>query len=88
MADQGTLSDRTFEIREAAYLIWQSEGCPEGCDVDHWLRAECEVALQAVADAPAAADAPTEVAAPGAEDISASVLRLTAKVNAKRRAGG
>jgi hypothetical protein len=82
MADQGTLSDRTFEIREAAYLIWQSEGCPEGCDVDHWLRAECEVALQAVADAPAA------IAAPGAEDISASVLKLTAKVNAKRRAGG
>jgi hypothetical protein len=82
MADQGTLSDRTFEIREAAYLIWQSEGCPEGCDVDHWLRAECEVALQAAADATAA------VAAPDAEDISASVLKLTAKVNAKRRAGG
>ena len=78
MADQGTLSDRTFEIREAAYLIWQSEGCPEGYDVDHWLRAECEVALQGAAAAPA----------PDAEDLSASVLKLTAKVNAKRRAGG
>jgi len=77
MADQGTLSDRTFEIREAAYLIWQSEGCPEGCDTDHWLRAEREVALQGAAAAPA----------PDAEDISASVLKLTAKVNAKRRTG-
>ena len=82
MADQGTLSDWTLEIREAAYRIWQAEGCPEGCDVDHWLRAEREVALQGAADAPVA------VAAPDPEDISAPVLKLMAKVNAKRRAAG
>lgn len=82
MADQGTLSDWTFEIREAAYRIWQAEGCPEGCDVDHWLRAEREVALLGAEAATAA------VAAPDAADVSASVPKLTAKVNGKRRAGG
>lgn len=31
------------KIEQRAYEIWQSEGSPEGCDVDHWLRAEAEI---------------------------------------------
>lgn len=31
------------QIEQRAYEIWQSEGRPEGCDVDHWLRAEAEI---------------------------------------------
>ncbi|HYG85191.1 MAG TPA: DUF2934 domain-containing protein [Azospirillum sp.] len=31
-------------IRERAYAIWQEEGCPEGCDYQHWVRAEKEIA--------------------------------------------
>jgi len=28
------------EVRLIAYWIWEDEGRPHGCDVDHWLRAE------------------------------------------------
>ena len=30
-------------IAERAWLIWQEEGCPEGRDLQHWLRAEQEL---------------------------------------------
>lgn len=30
-------------IRERAYAIWQSEGCPEGCAEKNWLAAEEEI---------------------------------------------
>jgi hypothetical protein len=32
------------DISRRAYAIWESEGCPEGRAVDHWLRAETELA--------------------------------------------
>jgi Protein of unknown function (DUF2934) len=28
------------EIRQVAYKLWQEEGCPDGCEVQHWLRAK------------------------------------------------
>ena len=31
------------EIAQLAYSIWQERGCPEGSDVDDWVRAETEV---------------------------------------------
>jgi hypothetical protein len=37
---QGTEIDRNEEIRQLAYRIWQEEGCPDGRDVEHWLRAQ------------------------------------------------
>jgi hypothetical protein len=82
MTDQGTPTDPTLAIREAAYRIWQSEGCPEGCDLEHWLRAEREVLM---GEAPAVA---TVTASPGDEEISASVLKLKVKEETKRRSGG
>jgi Protein of unknown function (DUF2934) len=30
-------------IRTRAYEIWESEGRPDGHDLDHWLQAEAEV---------------------------------------------
>ena len=30
------------KIRRRAYEIWESEGCPEGRDHIHWIRAEAE----------------------------------------------
>ena len=29
-------------VRERAYEIWEEEGCPEGRELDHWLRAARE----------------------------------------------
>ena len=33
-------------VRERAYEIWQQEGRPQGKAVEHWLRAEAEVAAE------------------------------------------
>ncbi|WP_448187502.1 DUF2934 domain-containing protein [Azospirillum sp. sgz301742] len=55
-------------IRDRAYAIWQEQGCPEGCDYEHWLKAEQEVA--ATATAPKAAKKATGkgAAAPAATE--------------------
>lgn len=34
-------------VAERAYAIWESEGKPEGHDMEHWLRAEAEAAASA-----------------------------------------
>ena len=31
---------REDEIRAIAYRIWEEEGCVDGHDVEHWLKAE------------------------------------------------
>jgi hypothetical protein len=38
------LRSREQLIRERAYGFWRQEGCRHGRDVDHWLRAEAELA--------------------------------------------
>lgn len=35
------------QIAARAYEIWEAEGCPDGCDRDHWLRAESELSVAA-----------------------------------------
>lgn len=35
-----TQIDRDQEIRQLAYTIWQESGCPNGSDLEHWLKAE------------------------------------------------
>lgn len=39
-------SDEPFrrKVEACAYKMWEDEGRPHGCDMDHWLRAEVEVA--------------------------------------------
>ncbi|MGO6684012.1 DUF2934 domain-containing protein, partial [Rhizobium leguminosarum] len=31
--------DKHEQIRQRAYEIWESEGCPDGADQRHWLQA-------------------------------------------------
>ena len=35
--------DKTQEIRDRAYQIWQQQGEPKGLHTDHWLQAEQEL---------------------------------------------
>lgn len=35
------------QVAERAYSIWEKNGRPEGRDLEHWLRAEFEVAAEA-----------------------------------------
>src|SRR5438445_12498360 len=37
---QDTQTNRVEETRQVAYKGWQEEGCPDGYDVQHWLKAE------------------------------------------------
>lgn len=40
--------DRNAEqaVREAAYFIWEGEGCPEGRALDHWLHATSKISRE------------------------------------------
>jgi hypothetical protein len=35
--------ERELLIRERAYQLWQSEGCPEGRDEEYWHRAHAMI---------------------------------------------
>ena len=37
--------DLNAKIAERAHRLWESEGQPHGRAVDHWLRAEAELAV-------------------------------------------
>lgn len=45
VAEEKQSTDETLrpKIEQRAYEIWQSEGSPHGCDIDHWFRAEAEI---------------------------------------------
>jgi hypothetical protein len=51
--------DRSFDISERAYAIWEKSGCPERTALENWLRAEAELAaapaVQQKSDLPACA---------------------------------
>ena len=36
-------SPASTEIAARAHEIWLAEGCPEGRDVEHWLKAEAQI---------------------------------------------
>lgn len=37
---EDTETNRDEEIRQLAYRLWQQEGCQNGDDGQHWLKAE------------------------------------------------
>ena len=37
---QGAEINRDEEIRQVAYRYWQEEGCQNGAELQHWLKAE------------------------------------------------
>ena len=45
--------DREARIRQRAYEFWETAGQPEGCEQEHWYRAEASVAAEEVPAAPA-----------------------------------
>lgn len=38
-------ADLTAKVAERAYQLWESEGQPHGRAIDHWLKAEAELAV-------------------------------------------
>jgi len=37
------------QIASLSYHIWESEGCPEGRDAEHWAQAEAQLSADAAA---------------------------------------
>lgn len=76
MDDQMTTpTDRNEAIRARAHEIWESEGCPEGREADHWAQAEAEIFGPATAGTASDDSTASEMlgeaelgTAPGAED--------------------
>jgi hypothetical protein len=58
------------EIARRAYGIWQAEGHPDGCALDHWLRAEAE--MKALDGQEGTPDLPTQDTGPAGERSSSS----------------
>ena len=42
-AAAGAMAPATDLIATRAYEIWLESGCPEGCEQEHWYRAEREL---------------------------------------------
>lgn len=40
-------AEQQHAIRERAYSLWERDGRPHGQDLEHWLRAEAEIAADA-----------------------------------------
>ncbi|MFZ4774077.1 MAG: DUF2934 domain-containing protein [Terrimicrobiaceae bacterium] len=60
MPDQETLTPTDEEIALCAYRIWLHEGCPQGCDKEHWLKAR-EQLISARMKEKSAADNPSRI---------------------------
>jgi hypothetical protein len=45
ISSSGGQAEKEQAIRERTYAIWEDEGRPHGKDLEHWLRAEAEMAL-------------------------------------------
>jgi hypothetical protein len=41
-------------VAQRAYAIWQREGCPDGRAMEHWFRAEAELAAEVGTATPSA----------------------------------
>ena len=37
-------ADREQAIRQRAYALWEEDGRPDGKNLEHWLRADTEIA--------------------------------------------
>jgi hypothetical protein len=77
--------DNEQRIRDRAYAIWLEQGCPEGCDYEHWLIAEQEVA--GASGSPAAPKAASEkTGAKKAGDKAAKAPAAERKPRARKAA--
>ncbi|WP_414659934.1 DUF2934 domain-containing protein [Horticoccus sp. 23ND18S-11] len=77
------------EVARRAYEIWQSEGCPDGCDQRHWLEAEQELTARASAGKVPASVPPLSEAAIEAQrpsvDVPLKESRRPASESARER---
>ncbi len=70
---------REDEVRLIAYSIWEGEGCPDGCDCEHWYRAEIIWEEQQKSKAPAEAKAAAKPVAATKTETRQPTSRRTPK---------
>jgi len=72
-------------VAHRAYEIWELEGWPEGCDLQHWLRAEQEVSHPVNQAQSGSSLSPVAISSNGASD--ARPLQGTRAAGAANREG-
>lgn len=66
VSSPGTAVD---SVARRAYEIWEQEGRPEGCELQHWLRAEQEINRSANQGQIGSGFSPTAITTNGASDV-------------------
>ncbi|WP_426232219.1 DUF2934 domain-containing protein [Pararhizobium sp. DWP3-4] len=68
-------------IKERAYSLWETEGNPDGCHAEHWVRAEQEIDVEDMQspapDAPLPVMFSAAIALPDRSTASCEALTLT-----------
>lgn len=72
--------NREQRVRERAYMIWQAEGCPPGCEREHWNQAEREIADELSAEPQSADVDPSGSEQPEQPDRNGAPSRKSAAV--------
>ncbi len=62
-------TERTERIRQRAYELWETQGRPEGRDLEHWEQARLEIEAEGSSDDGTAAE--NTGLAPQEDDLSA-----------------
>jgi len=76
---------KAIELR--AYYIWESEGCPDGKQQDHWALAEAEILSEPAAKKTPAAKAPAKTKTNGgAKKTKAEAVIAPKPVKTKKAA--
>jgi hypothetical protein len=65
-------SDIEDRIRNRAFEMWQDEGCPDGRDLDFWLKAESELLEEPIKAAKALAEKTKKAAPKTAKKVRAA----------------
>jgi hypothetical protein len=73
------------EIEVRAYLIWEDEGRPHGCEREHWARAEAEILGTAKAVAPTKKTTPAKSNAKTTSDGAAKAAIAAKAVATKTK---
>lgn len=78
---------REDRIRSIAYALWEEEGYPEGCDLEHWTRA-CELVGAETGNPDWLIRAEAETAAPIADtaEVKASLEDVVKRLKGQRAA--
>ena len=77
-------TERDHQIRERAYSLWEADGCPEGKEMDYWLRAEQDLNGVALKPARKSKSSAKSTTARATKSTSSTKKATASKTTSKR----